>query len=404
MSKTTIVSLRSAFTLVELLVVMAVIGILIGLLLPAVQSAREAARRMQCTNNLKQLGLALHNYHDTYDSFPAGRGGVNALTAKTAAISGMNNHDQCWGPWIFLAPYMEMNTQYELYTTIVSRTYTGGSAAGTNALSPGYMFPPWHYSHGTYNAMNPDYRELLSPTLEALKCPSDNNAKRKMATSGNLSTSDAAVNGMRNYVYCRGDWLAQTGSTGGAHTGNNNYVLRSNSVRGVFGSGIWRSFASVADGTSNTLAFSELAVSGIPNAPTIRGGAMAISTLSTNINGALCMQTKDGKYLKAVTGATIGNPEKGFLFDGRNYGGFTTVLPPNSPTCVQSITYGWGIVTPTSYHPGGVNEAFVDGAVRFIHDTIDHGDPADYQPAVGSSVYGVWGALGSVDGGEPNAF
>ncbi|MCL2744737.1 MAG: DUF1559 domain-containing protein [Planctomycetaceae bacterium] len=387
---------REAFTLVELLVVIAIIGVLIALLLPAVQAAREAARRSTCTNHLKQLGLALHNYHDVQGAFPTGRGGPHAATVSTTALGSMNNHDRCWGPWIFLAPYMELTSQYDLFTSWIAKSdaaVTQGQIGKT-----GYIFPPWHY--GTYNQADPDYRTLLGTPIAVLKCPSDNFAKRIYATGAALSTSTASVNAMRNYVYNRGDWLAQTGNTGGAHSGENNYVLSCGRTRGVFNSGLWRDFSACTDGTSNTLAFSELAVSGVPNATTIRGGAMLITGMNTEINGALCLSTKDGVYLKAVAGATICNPEKGFLFEGRNNGGFTTVLPPNSPTCFQGNTYGWGITTPDSYHSGGVNAANVDGSVRFISDTIAHGDPAAYQQSTGASVYGVWGALGSVNGGE----
>jgi len=410
---------QTAFTLVELLVVIAIIGMLIALLLPAVQAAREAARRMQCSNHLKQLGLALHNHHDVHLDFPTGRGGPHAITNKDGALGSHNNHDQCWGPWIFLCPFMEQGTRYELYTSVIAKTYPGGGPTVYDARSPGYIFPPWHYNHATYGewsaaggdtGLNPDYRNLLGTPIDTFKCPSDNNAKRLMATGASLSTSDGAVNAMRNYVYNRGDWIADSANIGGVRSGNNNYVLGSTSIRGVFGNGngIKRDFGAIADGTSNTLAFSELAVSGKPNDILIRGGAMVIGSMNAsggaNLNGALCMSTKDGRYLKEVTGATITNPEKGFLLDGRNCAGFVTILPPNSPTCFQANTYGFGITTPTSYHSGGVNAALVDGSVRFVSETISHGTPGDYQPATGPSVYGVWGAIGSIDGGESTTF
>ncbi|MDR0338174.1 MAG: DUF1559 domain-containing protein [Planctomycetaceae bacterium] len=160
---------RRAFTLVELLVVIAIIGVLIALLLPAIQAAREAARRSQCLNNLKQLGIAVHNYNDVHQSLPAGRSGMNALKADSS-----DNHDRCWGLWIFMMPFMEQAPLFDLYNSCITKTYTGGGTA-TDARSSGYMFPPWHYSHATYNACNPDYRNLLSAQIETMKCPSDGN-------------------------------------------------------------------------------------------------------------------------------------------------------------------------------------------------------------------------------------
>jgi prepilin-type N-terminal cleavage/methylation domain-containing protein/prepilin-type processing-associated H-X9-DG protein len=386
---------RRAFTLVELLVVIAIIGVLIALLLPAIQAAREAARRSQCINNLKQLGIAVHNYNDVHQSLPSGRSGMNALSANSS-----NAHDCCWGPWMFMMPFMEQSPLFDLYNSCISKTYTGGGTA-TDARSLGYMFPPWHYNHATYNSCNPDYRNLLSAQIDTMMCPSDSNVSFFYQTGGNLATdlsdTSAAKNAMRSYVYNRGDWIRTDG--------NNNYTRTGASlgiIRGTFGNGIWFKLSIVTDGTSNTLAFSEAAITPRNQATTIRGGVVTIAVDDDVMNPSLCSQSKDGRYYKnpLPSGVVTGSAEVGFLFDGRSHAGFTTVLPPNSPSCFRSLAYGWGISSPTSYHSGGVNAVFLDGSATFISETIDAGSASNIQGTEGQSVYGVWGAMGSKNGGE----
>ena len=126
---------RRGFTLVELLVVIAIIGILVALLLPAVQAAREAARRMQCTNNLKQLGLAVHNYHDTYKRLPARAGGTQGPT---------NLDNQGWlSGWIVLLPFYEQTPMYDRITA-------GDLANGIPPWGPptGNAWAAWMYRPG----------------------------------------------------------------------------------------------------------------------------------------------------------------------------------------------------------------------------------------------------------------
>jgi prepilin-type processing-associated H-X9-DG protein len=308
-----------------------------------------------------------------------------------------------------MTPFMEQGSLYELYTSSIAKTYTGGSATGTDARSPGYIFPPWHnnYTSPNYNACNPDYRNLCSAQFDTMKCPSDANAKFFFGVLGALSTdvTDASLakNSMRNYVYNRGDWIGNSANLGGWNSGDNNEVFRNNNVRGPFASGIWFGLESCSDGTSSTLSFSEAAVTPKALSPTIRGGTVQFATAANVLTPKNCLDTKDGKYLKVSTGITIGNPEYGMLFDGRRLAGFTTVLPPNNPSCAPSADfhYSFGINTPNSYHSGGVNAALMDGSVRFVSETVDAGNPSDIQPTAGGpSVYGVWGAMGSKNGGE----
>jgi prepilin-type processing-associated H-X9-DG protein len=146
-----------------------------------------------------------------------------------------------------------------------------------------------------------------------------------------------------------------------------------------------------------------MAVTPRSNATTIRGGAIQITTPATNlIDGGKCLANVgvSGMYKDPLDTATTATAEMGFMFDGRSHAGFTTILPPNKPSCFELLAYAWGISTPTSYHSGGVNASLLDGSVKFISETINAGDAGTYQPKDGPSVYGVWGGMGSRNGGE----
>jgi len=345
---------RRGFTLVELLVVIAIIGILIALLLPAVQAAREAARRSQCTNNLKQLGLALHNYHDVHKVFVA----LKAGTVGTSPWDDGNNTQLCG--LIPLLPFLE---QRALWDQIVA----GGTLDNGTRANP---FGP--------AAWRTDYRPFRQQT-PAFLCPSD------PAYGKQNSASEQAFN---NYMFSVGDHI------------NRNAYDRPN--RGPFAHQYWCSFADITDGSSNTIGMAERSI--YTRTGAIKGDGVA-NLSGIDQNPTLCMATKgqNGMY---ASGYTI-HSEKAVgrrWADGRPYwNGITTVLPPNGPTCLGTAnSWEWGIFSPSSYHPGGVNALLMDGSVRFVSETIDTGNLAAPQPGArgGPSPYGVWGAMGSMAGGE----
>lgn len=352
----------AGFTLVELLVVIAVIGILIALLLPAVQAAREAARRSQCGNNLRQAGIALHHYHDVHRVFPFRQGGTDL---PGVADVWQHNGARLSG-WVLLSPYLEQNVLRDYITTPQN--------VGSKTV------PPWGPRPWTVTDGGQFYRAWIAQ-LPTLICPSD----------GRAGIKGTGETGRTNLVFSIGDRIEGSHSTA--------------DPRGLFGYYSRVGIAHVRDGTSNTVALSERVV-GVGRGNNILGGiAMGIGATK---RPSACLNLADSGGREYVTGTATSSFGGTRWHDGAvGYTGFNTVLPPNSPSCNMNPSWDadWGIYTATSFHPGGVNVALADGSVRFVSQTIDAGDPSVREPAgglvSGPSLWGVWGALGSKSGGEP---
>lgn len=341
---------RRGFTLIELLVVIAIIAILIALLLPAVQQAREAARRSQCRNNLKQFGLALHNYHDTYGYFPSRQGGSGTSSGGSARNS--------WSANVRLLPYLD---QAPLFNSITGKNPN---------------VEPWNNSA--------DWLAILP----ILNCPSE---------AGNVEPTNAGrQRGRYNYVYCTGD------RGGGSLSGNASNAAQIVPSRGMFAVNVCYAARDILDGASNTIGMSEGArpVSATSLGMTSSGGSAA--------NPANCSARYNRGTQMFIGPTWTGDTAFGFRWgDGRSFfASFDTGMPPNSCSCfLSSGTDHWQQVwrAASSRHTGGVHVLMMDGAVKFISENINVGNQAAAPPANnagGASPYGVWGALGTRMGGE----
>jgi prepilin-type N-terminal cleavage/methylation domain-containing protein/prepilin-type processing-associated H-X9-DG protein len=359
----------SGFTLVELLVVIAIIGVLVGLLLPAVQAAREAARRMQCSNNLKQLGLAAHNYESAFKFFPYRQGG-------TAGDAWMSNSLRRSG-FISILPFIEGGNQFNMVQ--------GGDPA--NGIPPGGPRGWEGWPGGPLAGWN------TSPSF--MKCPSDPGVNESIRSN--------------SYSMCLGGDGTAIGWTQWGDTSIN----QGRNISGIFMYINHAKHGDIADGTSNTLMYSERLIHRQPY-PSAEGNPATVALTvpfketvamvpGIEFNPMLCRTAAVGQFL-AIGTRHQGNGGK-FWHDGHPlYVGFNTILPPNSPSCSSVISWGDGapaILPPTSEHTGGVNACRADGSVAFFSNGIDSGNlsiPA--QQAIGTSPYGVWGALGTKAGRE----
>jgi prepilin-type N-terminal cleavage/methylation domain-containing protein/prepilin-type processing-associated H-X9-DG protein len=389
------------FTLVELLVVIAIIGVMVGLLLPAVQAAREAARRMSCGNNFKQIGLGIHNYHAAYNKLPIHGAGTDPTTRLIWFNSSTSGNNWRLSMLVGIVPFIE---QQALWEQISNPSTVGGTTWPAFGPTP----------------ENPNYRPWATD-ISSLRCPSDPG----IGLPALGRTNYAACIGDSTHVAFNGVGICMNNWDGGALRPGSIYPAECGSTqdarashRGVFVGHASTNFRDVLDGLANTIMAGEIATD---------IGDRDKRTTITNVsaggpeilaNPSYCQDTV-GWIDPARPQFLLASAATAGAIRGHRWADFApgvsscyTILPPNRELCGDgNAAFGNVLSTMSSRHQGGCHVLMGDGAVKFVTDSIEAGNSrnpmvvrsgtAANRNVPGSpSPYGLWGSLGTRGGKE----
>jgi len=338
---------RRGFTLIELLVVIAIIGVLIALLLPAVQAAREAARRSQCVNNLKQIGLALHNYESANGSLPPGGEAFSNEYPSLGWATGPQNFSMK----VRILPFMEQQNAFNTVNFAVTAIWGNGNVSCVDGF----------YINST----------IRGTKIASYVCPSDANdpGTGDPQLPAQSYHNNGGLNRYNNNWYFNGITYFQ------GHDGPRNKTV---------------TFASITDGLSNTAAFSEV-VKGKGQDPANNAAVDGLNMTYQIPNGvtAIAQNDSDADYKLALLCQSTNSRcwdfkgEVWTLHDGCRGGSYSHTCPPNRKACHQSGDES--LICASSYHPGGANVLMMDGSVKFAKSGI---------------AIRTWHAIGTINRGE----